>query len=355
MWRERADYGHFFYRIPNGESAADAYDRIAGFNESLWRQFGEADFPSVCVLVTHGLMSRVFLMKWYHWSVEYFEDLRNVNHCEFVVMEKNPDNGKYVLQSQLRTWSALEKQRADEAVAEAEAAKSNDQVASKPKDPQRRNTLSQFLPNQPDDSASPPLPTKWGGCVGGCNHHHERYPRRVERTEAPEVAVSETSSQHEQAPDSNPKEHADSDLASLAQPDGTADIITPAPTVLHISSRPSSSIPAFLLSGRDAGGTEELSTPTPHEEMSEGGDYFDAGHRAAPRARGTPLTARRPPQRKATHEDIERWVNESGMGKGVKADALGDEPSDVDEADAEVSSQVELAKAGRSSVREDVY
>ena len=47
MWQERADYGHcmkeilvinlsevnlisVFYRIPNGESAADAYDRISG-------------------------------------------------------------------------------------------------------------------------------------------------------------------------------------------------------------------------------------------------------------------------------------------------------------------------------------
>lgn len=50
MWQERADYGHFFYRIPDGESAADAYDRISGFNESLWRQFGEDDFASVCVL-----------------------------------------------------------------------------------------------------------------------------------------------------------------------------------------------------------------------------------------------------------------------------------------------------------------
>ena len=64
MWQERADYGHFFYRIANGESAADAYDRVSGFNESLWRQFGEDDFASVCVLVTHGLMTRVFLMKW---------------------------------------------------------------------------------------------------------------------------------------------------------------------------------------------------------------------------------------------------------------------------------------------------
>ena len=65
MWQERADYGHFFYRIPNGESAADAYDRVSGFNESLWRQFGETDFASVCVLVTHGLMTRIFLMKWF--------------------------------------------------------------------------------------------------------------------------------------------------------------------------------------------------------------------------------------------------------------------------------------------------
>lgn len=112
MWQERADYGHFFYRIPNGESAADAYDRVSGFNESLWRSFGESDFASVCVLVTHGLMTRVFLMKWYHFSVEYFEDLRNVNHCEFVVMKLNEDNGKYILQNQLRTWSELKRERA---------------------------------------------------------------------------------------------------------------------------------------------------------------------------------------------------------------------------------------------------
>lgn len=110
LWKERASYGHFFYRIPNGESAADAYDRISGFNESLWRQFGDEDFASVCVLVTHGLMTRVFLMKWYHFSVEYFEDLRNVNHCEFVVMKLNSDSGKFILQNQLRTWSELRRE-----------------------------------------------------------------------------------------------------------------------------------------------------------------------------------------------------------------------------------------------------
>lgn len=103
--------GHFFYRIPNGESAADAYDRVSGFNDTLWRSFGEDDFASVCVLVTHGLMTRVFLMKWYHFSVEYFEDLRNVNHCEFVVMKRSLENRKYILQNELRTWSQLRKEK----------------------------------------------------------------------------------------------------------------------------------------------------------------------------------------------------------------------------------------------------
>ena len=63
MWQERADYGHFFYRIPNGESAADAYDRVSGFNESLWRQFGEEDFASVCILGEFPFIRRMFLKR----------------------------------------------------------------------------------------------------------------------------------------------------------------------------------------------------------------------------------------------------------------------------------------------------
>lgn len=150
MWQERADYGHFFYRIPNGESAADAYDRVSGFNESLWRLFGEDSFASVCVLVTHGLMTRVFLMKWYHFSVEYFEDLRNINHCEFVIMEKNPDNGKYILQNKLRTWSALRQEKEEERKREESAASKGSQSQS--------------------PEAEVPVRRKWGGCPNGCTH-----------------------------------------------------------------------------------------------------------------------------------------------------------------------------------------
>ncbi|KAK4190144.1 broad-range acid phosphatase DET1 [Podospora australis] len=153
MWQERADYGHFFYRIPNGESAADAYDRISGFNESLWRQFGEEDFASVCVLVTHGLMSRVFLMKWYHFSVEYFEDLRNVNHCEFLIMRQDTDTGKYILENKLRTWSDLKRESA------LEAAKKEAEGNGKSKDASKLTR-----------AGSVEVRRRWGGCPNGCNH-----------------------------------------------------------------------------------------------------------------------------------------------------------------------------------------
>lgn len=106
VWKERAHYGHFFYRIPNGESAADVYDRIAGFNETLFRQFSTDKFPSVLVLVSHGIWCRVFLMKWFRWSYEQFEEFRNLGHCEFLIMEKGEGKDeKYNLLTPLRTWA----------------------------------------------------------------------------------------------------------------------------------------------------------------------------------------------------------------------------------------------------------
>lgn len=158
MWQERADYGHFFYRIPNGESAADAYDRVSGFNESLWRQFGEDDFASVCVLVTHGLMSRVFLMKWYHFTVEYFEDLRNIDHCEFLLMRRQ-DNGKYNLETKLRTWSELKRERVALKEKEKEKEKGKKVEGTPNRDEIKLQRNKTFV-----------VTRRWGGCPDGCNH-----------------------------------------------------------------------------------------------------------------------------------------------------------------------------------------
>ncbi|KAH0355649.1 phosphoglycerate mutase-like protein, partial [Aureobasidium melanogenum] len=293
MWQERADYGHFFYRIPNGESAADAYDRVSGFNESLWRNFSEDDFPSVCVLVTHGLMTRVFLMKWYHWSVEYFEDLRNVNHCEFVIMQKNPDSGKYVLQNQMRTWSEYKR---------------------------RATTASQV--------ASPAIPArKWGGCVGGCTHQHSKYPRRIKKQDEATAKVPKQEQEdhpiatEEVAISSTPLKASSS--ASTTAPNS--------PVSLRLPTRPS------FLHGRDGGGSLS-GMATPAEGFSDlsgaESDYFAnlrQHHRNLSDANPNNPSAASSSKRKPTAQDIENWSQQSGMGSGARADALGDEYNEHDE------------------------
>ncbi|KAH8784601.1 putative phosphoglycerate mutase DET1 [Hyaloscypha finlandica] len=159
MWQERADYGHFFYRIPNGESAADAYDRISGFNESLWRQFGEDDCASVC----------------------YFEDLRNVNHCEFLIMRKKEDSGKYILENNLRTWSELKRERLAAAAAKEKANPSSPTTATpvSEKDREKEKKLlggvGESSSNNAGTTSPVPIRKKWGGCPNGCDHGKHAY------------------------------------------------------------------------------------------------------------------------------------------------------------------------------------
>jgi broad specificity phosphatase PhoE len=98
--RER--FGRFFYRFPEGESAADVYDRVSSFLESLWRdidmnrlQHSPTDDLTL-IIVSHGLASRVFLMKWFKWTVEQFEYLNNLGNCEYRVLQRG-DGGEYSL------------------------------------------------------------------------------------------------------------------------------------------------------------------------------------------------------------------------------------------------------------------
>jgi broad specificity phosphatase PhoE len=74
---ERNKFGTFYYRIKDGESCADVYDRISDFMHSMYRDFEKENFPPNAVLVTHGMTLRLFLMRWFQWTVEEFETLRN--------------------------------------------------------------------------------------------------------------------------------------------------------------------------------------------------------------------------------------------------------------------------------------
>ncbi|THU72806.1 hypothetical protein C4D60_Mb04t16060 [Musa balbisiana] len=100
----RHRYGRFFYRFPNGESAADVYDRITGFRETLradidigrFQPPGERSPNMNLVIVSHGLTLRVFLMRWYKWTVEQFEGLNNFDNGGMLVMQTG-SGGRYSL------------------------------------------------------------------------------------------------------------------------------------------------------------------------------------------------------------------------------------------------------------------
>ncbi|KAH9603979.1 hypothetical protein KSS87_023582 [Heliosperma pusillum] len=120
--RER--FGRFFYRFPEGESAADVFDRVSSFMESLWRDIDlnrlhpHPGHDLNLVIVTHGLSSRVFLMKWFKWTVEQFEHLNNPENCEYRIMELG-EGGEYSLavhhsEEQMLEWGLSPEMVADQ-------------------------------------------------------------------------------------------------------------------------------------------------------------------------------------------------------------------------------------------------
>ncbi|KFY45923.1 hypothetical protein V495_02738 [Pseudogymnoascus sp. VKM F-4514 (FW-929)] len=351
MWQERADYGHFFYRIPNGESAADAYDRVSGFNESLWRQFGEDDFASVCVLVTHGLMSRVFLMKWYHFSVEYFEDLRNVNHCEFLIMRKHEDSGKFILENKLRTWSELARERllkekSEKELEEARAKK--DPIPS----PMSETTegITGMKPGDLPPTSSVPKKKQWGGCPNGCDHGRFYYRREngvashnssSNLAEAPPVRRAfQTRFQSSSEEDEEDPRGRKTDGKSSGEENGAGKgvpaiqrsldgMLLSEPTDAFVTDKLNAhrakprdkAVAAVLHAGRDFGGSASGNTSRATSDAEAEADTEGLGREGENGRRRT----------KSKREKKDRGYKDSGMGRGARADALGDQSEEEGE------------------------
>jgi len=99
---ERNKFGTFYYRIKDGESCADVYDRVSDFMHSLYRDFEKGNYPDNVILVTHGMTLRIFLMRWFRWTVEEFETLRNPKNADIIVMELDNATQKYKLVTELK-------------------------------------------------------------------------------------------------------------------------------------------------------------------------------------------------------------------------------------------------------------
>ncbi|AGM04492.1 histidine phosphatase family protein [Amycolatopsis keratiniphila] len=98
--QRRHEFGHFFYRLPFGESGADVDDRVAAFLSEL-ASCGE-DHPETVLVVSHGLTIRLLCRRLFGWSIELFESLSNPATCEYRVVERVGD--KWTLDRPFRQW-----------------------------------------------------------------------------------------------------------------------------------------------------------------------------------------------------------------------------------------------------------
>lgn len=107
---ERNYFGHFFYRLRNGESGADVYDRVSGFLAALFDNagIGTADLDHLggertVILITHGLTMRLLCMSLMGWTVEEFEALSNPVNGDFRVLDQD-SHGNWSLDRPFDTW-----------------------------------------------------------------------------------------------------------------------------------------------------------------------------------------------------------------------------------------------------------
>jgi broad specificity phosphatase PhoE len=85
---QRHAFGHFFFRLPNGESGADVDDRVAAFLDGLQVRLHEDEtHPKTVLIVSHGLTIRLLCRRLFDWSIELFESLSNVDTCENRVLD----------------------------------------------------------------------------------------------------------------------------------------------------------------------------------------------------------------------------------------------------------------------------
>lgn len=85
---QRHAFGHFFFRLPNGESGADVDDRVAAFLDGLeGRLHEDGAHPKTVLVVSHGLTIRLLCRRLFGWSIELFESLSNVDTCENRVLD----------------------------------------------------------------------------------------------------------------------------------------------------------------------------------------------------------------------------------------------------------------------------
>lgn len=78
--RQKSNQGKFYARLPLGESPFDVAIRIHQFMGTIYRDYRETGTDTLFVF-THGTTLRTFLMRWFHYSPEWYQEERNPRNC----------------------------------------------------------------------------------------------------------------------------------------------------------------------------------------------------------------------------------------------------------------------------------
>lgn len=78
--RQVSNQGKFYARLPLGESPFDVAIRVHQFMGTIYRDYEKHGIDTLFVF-THGTTLRTFLMRWFHYSPEWYQEERNPKNC----------------------------------------------------------------------------------------------------------------------------------------------------------------------------------------------------------------------------------------------------------------------------------
>lgn len=90
--RQISNYGKFYARLPLGESPFDVAVRIHQFMGTIHRD-REKHGVDTLFIFTHGTTLRTFLLRWFHYSPEWYHEERNPKNCWIREINEGKDMG----------------------------------------------------------------------------------------------------------------------------------------------------------------------------------------------------------------------------------------------------------------------
>lgn len=90
--RQCSNSGKFYARLPLGESPFDVAIRIHQFMGTIHRDLEKHGVDTLFIF-THGTTLRTFLLRWFHYSPEWYQEERNPKNCWIREIEDGRDLG----------------------------------------------------------------------------------------------------------------------------------------------------------------------------------------------------------------------------------------------------------------------